>query len=98
MCTSPINLTTDWNEKTLTDSGKPSVSVLKLGSSMKMTVSTRGHLPLVRMALSLGSREWEVMTRETCTASLTPAPHPELLLPTSVSWMPWQMASSPRLV
>ena len=74
------DLTTDWNEKTLTDSGKPSVSVLKLGSSMKMTVSTRGHLPLVRMALSLGRREWEVMTRETCTASLTPAPHPVLLL------------------
>ena len=58
----------------MTDSGNPSVSVLKLASSMKMTVSTRGHLPLVRMAFSLGSREWEVITRETCTASLTPAP------------------------
>ena len=80
----------------MTDSGKPSVSVLKLASSMKMTVSTRGHLPLARMALSLGSSEWEVITRETCTASLTPAPH--RVLPTSVSWMPWQMASSPRLV
>ena len=55
------------------------MSVLKLASSMKMTVSTRGHLPLARIAFSLGSSEWEVITRETCTASLTPAPRCVLL-------------------
>ena len=52
-----IYLRTELNDKTLTSSGKPSVLVLKRGSSMKITVLTLEHDPLIMLDLSLGSRE-----------------------------------------